>query len=73
MPAKRGPSLWGAVTAMAQMCNQSELEAVGDRENGNITSRTPARSRNSYNIQFVMHPKIRAWDDGNTHEGRKRS
>lgn len=49
---------------MAQMCNQSELvplRPVGDRENGRITSRTPARSRNLYNIQFVMNPKIRAW------------
>jgi hypothetical protein len=75
---KEGPHkpLMGAVTAMAQMCNQSELEPlrpVGDRENGRITSRTPARSRDLYNIQFVMDPNIRAWNDGNTDEGRKRS
>jgi hypothetical protein len=49
------------------------LRPVGDRENGRITSHTPARSRDLYNIQFVMNPKIRAWDDGNTDEGRKRS
>jgi hypothetical protein len=58
------------------MCNQSELvplRPVGDRENRKITSRTPARLRDLYNIQFVMNPKIRAWGDGNTDEGRKRS
>jgi hypothetical protein len=40
------------------------LRPVGDRDNGKITSRTPARSCDLYNIQFVMNPKIRAWDDG---------
>jgi hypothetical protein len=49
------------------------LRPVGDRENGRITSRALARSRDFYNIQFVMNPNIRAWDDGNTDEGRKRS
>ncbi len=72
---KEGPhkQLMGAVTAMAQMCNQPEfvpLRSVGDRENRRITSPTRACS---CDIQFVMNVKIRAWDDGKADEGRKRS
>jgi len=61
---------------MAQMCNQSELvplRPVGDKKNGRITSRTPARSRDLYNIQVVMDQKVRVWDDRKTDEMRKRS
>jgi hypothetical protein len=59
--------------ANVQSVRACALEARGRQRPERMGELHHARRHVRANIRFVMNPKIRACDDGNTDEGRKRS